>query len=59
MEKVRDIKPLGVRMPEELRIWLKHRALDNRRSLNGEIVVSLEEFRRREDAGTNKEKTNG
>ena len=59
MEKVREIKPLGIRMPEELRIWLKHRAVDNRRSLNSEIVFSLEEFRARELAAKKEERNNG
>lgn len=39
-------KPLGVRMPDELKQWLKHQAVDNRRSLNAEIVLRLEESRR-------------
>jgi len=36
-------------MPDELKIWLKHQALDNRRSLNGEILVRLEESRRQQE----------
>lgn len=41
--------PLGVRMPDELKLWLKHQAIDNRRSLNGEILVRLEESRRQQE----------
>lgn len=37
-----------VRLPEDLKLWLKHRAVDNRRSLNSEIIVLLEDSRRRE-----------
>ena len=40
-----------VRMPDELKLYLKHAAVDNRRSLNGEIVVRLEQSRRQEKAG--------
>lgn len=42
-------KPLGVRLPDELKQWLKHRAVDNRRSLNSEILVRLEESKRNEE----------
>lgn len=34
-----------VRLPEELKSWLQHEAIDNRRSLNSEIVVRLEQSR--------------
>ena len=34
-----------VRLPEELKSWLKHQAIDNRRSLNGEILIRLEQSR--------------
>lgn len=47
-------KPLGVRLPDELKQWLKHQAIDNRRSLNAEIVVRLEESRRQEASGAKK-----
>ena len=46
----RDIKPLGVRMPEELKQWLKDQAEKNMRSLNSELVIRLQESR------TNQEK---
>ncbi|WP_413541815.1 Arc family DNA-binding protein [Chromobacterium violaceum] len=29
--------------------WLRHRAVDNRRSLNSEILIRLEESRKREE----------
>ncbi len=53
------MKPLGVRIPDELRQWLKHSAVDNRRSLNTEIVVRLEESRRRQDDASGNVKKNG
>lgn len=34
-----------VRLPEDLKNWLHHQAIDNRRSLNSEIVVRLEKSR--------------
>lgn len=34
--------PSPVRLPQELKDWLKHRAIDNRRSMNSEIVARLE-----------------
>lgn len=59
MQGAREIKPLGVRIPDDLRQWLKHRAVDNRRSLNAEIVVRLEESRRRQDDAAGDVKKNG
>lgn len=41
----RNIKPLGVRMPEELKQWLKDQAEKNMRSLNSELVMRLQESR--------------
>lgn len=42
MEGARKISPLQVRMPPELREWLKSEAAKNHRSLNSEIVARLE-----------------
>lgn len=50
MQTPRPISPTPVRMPDELRMWLKHRAVDNYRSMNSEVVARLEESRRREEA---------
>ena len=33
--------PTPVRLPADLRLWLKHAAIDNHRSLSGEIVHRL------------------
>lgn len=50
-------KPLGVRLPDDLKQWLKHQAVDNRRSLNSEIIVRLEASRRQdEESGDGKKK---
>lgn len=45
MEPNRDVIPLQLRLPTELRDWLKRRAANNHRSMNGEIVSILEEAR--------------
>jgi len=45
MEGARKISPLQVRFPPELKEWLKAQALQNRRSLNSEIVALLERTR--------------
>lgn len=45
MEGARKISPLQVRFPPELKDWLKAQALQNRRSLNSEIVALLEQTR--------------
>lgn len=38
----RKLSPLQIRMPPELREWLKAEAARNHRSLNSEIVARLE-----------------
>lgn len=48
MKDARKIPTLQVRLPEDLKIWLKHQSVDNRRSLNAEIVTRLEESRNKE-----------
>ncbi|WP_458763678.1 Arc family DNA-binding protein [Cupriavidus basilensis] len=53
MRAKRDDAQTPVRFPLELKNWLKHKAIDNGRSMNSEILVRLQESRRREegDAG--------
>lgn len=43
------LAPSPVRLPLELKNWLKHKAIDNGRSYNAEITVRLQESRRREE----------
>lgn len=51
MEKAREVPPVGVRMPPDMRAWLKNQAAVNRRSLNSEVLMILDEVRRtRQDA---------
>lgn len=45
MQGARTINPLQVRLPAELREWLKLQAEINLRSLNSEIVARLEASR--------------
>jgi hypothetical protein len=40
---------LTIRIPPELHSWLKRRAQDERRSLNAQITVILEEYRIRQE----------
>ncbi|WP_404299822.1 Arc family DNA-binding protein [Alicycliphilus denitrificans] len=44
------LAPSPIRLPQDLKDWLKHRAIDNRRSFNSEVVARLEESRSREEA---------
>lgn len=37
--------PFGLRMPKDLRDWVKKRAWRNDRSMNGEIIAILREKR--------------
>lgn len=41
-----------VRLPDELKSWLKHQAVDNRRSLTSEIQIRLEQSRAQQSQGT-------
>jgi hypothetical protein len=47
-EMASNITPFGLRLQPDLKQWLKERADSNKRSLNGEIELRLEESRRRE-----------
>ncbi len=46
MNSGNKLKSSVLRIPEDLRLYLKHQALDNHRSMNGEILFRLEESRR-------------
>lgn len=43
-----QVNATPVRIPVELRDWLKHEAIDNRRTLGNEIVFRLQESRERQ-----------
>lgn len=46
----RDSPAVMVRMPDELKRWLKHQAVDNRRTLNSEVLHRLEKSRQEQQA---------
>lgn len=39
------LAPSPVRLPPNLKDWLKHQAAQNRRSMNSEVVLRLEQSR--------------
>jgi len=45
MKDGKKATPLQVRLPEDLKTWLKHQAVDNHRSLNAELIHRLEQSR--------------
>lgn len=51
MVAVKQLPITPLRLPPDLKIWLKHQATNNRRSLNAEIIVRLEESRQKEEHG--------
>lgn len=50
MKGNKTLTPSPVRIPDDLKQWLKHKAVDNFRSLNSEIVARLEQSRKAEEA---------
>lgn len=49
MESNRSMEAqVKVRLPAELKTWLQHQALDNRRTLNSEVVLRLEQSQARQ-----------
>ncbi|WP_153111528.1 Arc family DNA-binding protein [Propionivibrio limicola] len=51
MRSARTAPQIALRVTQELKDWLAHKAIDNHRSLNAEITVRLEESRTREGGG--------
>ena len=43
-----QISTYPLRLPPELKQWLQQKALDNRRSFNAEVVVTLEQVQKQE-----------
>lgn len=48
MGSKKKTNPTPVQIDEELKAYLKHKAIDNARTLGKEIVARLEESRKRE-----------
>lgn len=51
MEGNSKLAPSPVRLPPNLKDWLKHQATKNMRSMNSEVVARLEESRTRQIHG--------
>jgi hypothetical protein len=49
MKASRKTPSSPIRMPTELKAWLKHRAIDNGRSLNSEVLARLQQSRVQEE----------
>ena len=45
MKDARTAPAIQLRLPTELKNWLKHQAIDNHRSLNGEVLARIEQTR--------------
>lgn len=43
MQRIGDIAPFGLRMPDDVRAFIEAAAKKNLRSLNSEIVLALKE----------------
>jgi|GEM_PF-1573328 len=54
MQVGRGSPAVMVRVTEEMKVWLKHQAIDNRRTLNAEILYRLEQSRKAEEATNEK-----
>lgn len=50
MKDNKRLAPSPVRIPAELKQWIKHKAVDNFRSFNSEVVARLEASRKAEEA---------
>lgn len=50
---------IQVRLPEELKHWLKQQAVENRRTLNSEVLVRLEQSRERQEKIQQQEAVHG
>lgn len=44
------LAPSPIRLPQDLKDWLKHQAINNRRSFNSEVISRLEESRSRQES---------
>ena len=51
MKDARKAPMVMLRLPQETKDWLKHQAIDNRRSLNSELLNRLEQSRAQQSKG--------
>ncbi len=50
-EQKPQVRPISLRLPDDLRKWLRVRAAGNDRSLNGEILAALKDLQKRQEEG--------
>lgn len=50
MKDARKAPAVMLRLPQEMKDWLKHQAIDNRRTLNSEVLHRLELSRKQQEA---------
>ncbi|WP_426391927.1 Arc family DNA-binding protein [Variovorax sp. R-27] len=48
MKGIGHLAPSPIRLPPDLKDWLKHQAINNHRSMNSEVIARLEESRARQ-----------
>lgn len=48
MKGTSQLTPSPVRLPEDLKAWLKIKAAENFRSMNSEVIARLEQSRKEE-----------
>lgn len=46
----KPVQTAAMRLPSDLMQWLKHQAVDNKRSLNGEVHHRLQQSREKQEA---------
>lgn len=56
MKGIGLLAPSPVRLPTDLKDWLKHQAIDNRRSFNSEVIARLERTRQQDQREAQKGK---
>lgn len=49
MKDTKNITPTSIRITAELKQWIQHKAIDNYRSFNSEIVARLDASRKAEE----------
>lgn len=48
MQETRKVAPLPLRLPQELKAWIRDQAVSNHRSMTGEVIKRIEESRARQ-----------
>ena len=42
----KQVPPIGLRLPTDLKEWLAAKAAENQRSINGEAIWALQQYRK-------------